>query len=72
MADFFNWIFTHIKDIASIACVVVLVSSLIVKLTPSTKDNELLGKIISFFDRFSIAQTADNKKYIEDAKRNLE
>lgn len=72
MADFFNWIVNHIKDIASIACVVVLVSSLIVKLTPSVKDNDFLKKVINFFDKFSIAQTAENKKYIEDAKRNLE
>lgn len=68
---FFNWVAAHLKDFASVGCVVILVCSLIVKLTPSVKDNEFLSKIISFMDKFSIAQTADNKKYIDDAKRNL-
>ena len=71
MTDLINWIITHIGDICTVICSVILLCSLIVKLTPSTKDNEFLGKIISFLDRFSIAQTADNRKYIEDAKRNI-
>lgn len=71
MADMINWIINHIGDICTIICSVILVSSLIVKITPSTKDNEFLGKVINFLDRFSIAQTADNRKYIDDAKRNI-
>ena len=71
MADIINWIINHLGDICTIICSVILVSSLIVKLTPSTKDNEFLDKVINFLDRFSIAQTADNRKYIEDARRNI-
>lgn len=71
MAEIINWIITHIGDICTVVCSVILVSSIIVRLTPSTKDNEFLGKVIDFLDRFSIAQTADNRKYIEDAKRNI-
>lgn len=71
MANIINWIIANIGNICTIICSVILVSSLIVKLTPSTKDNEVLGKIISFLDRFSIAKTADDKKYIEDAKKNI-
>ena len=58
-------------SICTIVCGVIMVSSIIVGLTPSTKDNEILGKIISFLDKFSIAKTADDRKCIEDAKRNL-
>lgn len=71
MAEIFNWVVAHIKDIASIICAVILVSSLIVKVTPSVKDNEFLSKVIGFLDKLSIAQTTDNRKYIDDAKRNL-
>lgn len=71
MANIISWITEHWQDIASGICVVILFSSVIVKLTPSTKDNQFLGKIIDFLDRFSIAQTTDNKKYIEDAKSNI-
>ena len=71
MANIISWITEHWQDIASGICVFILFSSIIVKLTPSTKDNHILGKIIDFLDRFSIAQTTDNKKYIEDAKNNI-
>ena len=71
MANVINWVIAHLKDFASVGCVVILVCSLIVKLTPSVKDNEILSKIIGLLDKFSITQTADNQKYIDDAKRNL-
>ena len=38
----------------------VAVSTVIVKLTPSTKDNEILEKIIKFFDKFSTVFTKDD------------
>ncbi|NBK22025.1 MAG: hypothetical protein EOM68_08370 [Spirochaetia bacterium] len=71
MASIINWIMANIENICTVICGIILVSSLIIKLTPSTKDNEVLNKIITFLDRFSIAKTADDKKYIEDAKRNM-
>ena len=70
--DIINWIISNIGNICTVLCGVVLLSSMIVKLTPSTKDNDVLRNIINFLDMFSIAQTADNKKYIEDAKKNIE
>lgn len=33
---------------------VVTIASAVVKLTPSPKDNEILGKILSFLDHFSV------------------
>lgn len=41
-----EWITAHWKDILSIIGGVVTVSSLIVKLTPTQKDDTVLGKII--------------------------
>ncbi len=71
MTDIINWIRDNIGNICTIICSVILVSSVIVKITPSTKDNEVLGKIINFLDKFSVAKTADDKKAIENAKENL-
>lgn len=72
MAEIIGWVAGNIGSICTIVCGVILVASVIVKLTPSTKDNEILGRIISILDKVSIAKTADDRKCIEDAKRNLE
>lgn len=71
MANIISWIMDNLGNICTVLCGFIMVSSLIVKLTPSTKDNEVLGKIITVLDKFSIAKTADDKKCIEDAKRNI-
>ena len=70
MANIINWIITNLGDICTIICAFIFFCSLIVKLTPSTKDNEILSKIIGFLDKFSIAKTADDKKCIQEAKEN--
>ena len=71
MTDIINWVRDNIGNICTIICGVILVCSVIVKITPSTKDNEILSRIINFLDKFSIAKTADDKKAIENAKENL-
>lgn len=55
-----SWIAEHWSDILAIYGGVVAVSTTIVKLTPSTKDNEILDKIIKFFDMFSTVFTKDD------------
>jgi hypothetical protein len=50
-------------DILAIYGGVVAICTVIVKLTPSTKDDEILGKIILFLDTFSTAfRKADEEK----------
>lgn len=67
-----NWIVTNLPYILSGLFGVIVVASIVVKLTPTTKDDSVLGKIIGFIDHFSIAKTANDKKLIEIAKENLE
>lgn len=55
-----SWISEHWSDILAIYGGTVAVSTVIVKLTPSTKDNEILEKIIKFFDKFSTVFTKDD------------
>lgn len=45
-----NW-----TSILAVYGAVVVLASLIVKLTPSTRDDEILGKVVRFLDNFSTA-----------------
>lgn len=62
MIDFIknNW-----TEILAIYGGIVAVCTAIVKITPSTKDDAILDKIIKFIDVFSTAFTADDKKKLE-------
>lgn len=71
MTNVIAWFSENIGTICTVICSVILVASLIVKFTPSTKDNEILRNIINVLDKLSIAKTADDKKAIEDAKENV-
>ncbi len=70
--DIITWIVSHIQVILSVLFGVIFVCSLIVKLTPNTKDDEVLTKIIGFLDHFSVVKTAKDKDLIERAKKNIE
>jgi len=70
--DIITWIVSHIQVILSVLFGVIFVCSLIVKLTPNTKDDEVLMKIIGFLDHFSVVKTAKDKDLIERAKKNIE
>lgn len=48
------WITEHWKDILAIIGGVVTVASLVVKLTPSTKDDDVLAKIIKILAALSL------------------
>jgi len=72
MQDIIAWIINNYKSICTIVVGVIFVASLIVKLTPTPKDNNLLKGIIGAIEKISIFNTKENAKYIEDAKKNLE
>lgn len=55
-----SWILQHWTDLLAIYGALVALSTAVVKLTPSTKDNEILDKIIKFFDNFSTAFTKED------------
>lgn len=48
---------------------VIALASIIVKITPNKKDDEVLGKILSFLDHISIAKTDRDKELIDLAKK---
>lgn len=58
-----DWIIEHWDDVLAIYGGLVAICTVIVKLTPNTKDDEILGKIILFLDTFSTAfRKADEEK----------
>ena len=69
--NFWQWIAANWSYILSAFLGVVVVASIIVKLTPSTKDDSVMGKIVNILDRLSIAKTANDKAMIEMAKSYL-
>ena len=64
-----SWIIEHWADLLAIYGGIVAVSTVIVRLTPSTKDNEILEKIIKFFDKFSTVFTKEDAEKIAKATK---
>ena len=66
-----NWIVANWAYILSGILGVIVVASIVVKLTPTIKDDSVLGKIVGVLDKLSIAKTANDKALIEMAKSYL-
>jgi hypothetical protein len=49
-----NWIIENYENIFTAIGAIVTAASTVVVLTPSTKDDEILGKIVEFISRFSV------------------
>lgn len=64
-----TWIAEHWADLLAIYGGIVAVATVIVKLTPSTKDNEILDKIIKFLDKFSTVFTKEDAEKIAKATK---
>ena len=58
----------HYDDILAIIGGIVSIATIIVKLTPSIKDDEILNKIINVLSKLSIINTKEDTKIIEEAK----
>jgi hypothetical protein len=57
----FSWVKDHMADITQVIAYVVAVASVIVKLTPTVKDNEVLEKIIKFIGKYiALNRTVDD------------
>ena len=44
----------HLDEILATVGAVVTAASMIVALTPSTKDDEVLGRVVKFIEKFSV------------------
>ena len=66
-----EWIVKNWTNILAGFGGLVLVASIIVGITPSTKDDSIMRKIINAFDKLSFLQTKENKEYIDAGKKHL-
>lgn len=61
-----NWIIEHGSSILEWIGGIVSCASIIVGLTPTTKDNTVLDGVIKVLDHFSVFNTAKNREKLED------
>ena len=47
-----SWIQTHWMDIANVIAYAIALASIIVKLTPTPKDDAILSKIVAFLSKY--------------------
>ena len=52
MGEIINWFQTNWLDVIGIVTSIIGTASIIVKLTPTPKDNEVLAKIVAFLSKY--------------------
>lgn len=60
-----DYITTHGETILAWIGAIVSCASIIVKLTPTTKDDTILEKVINFLDYFSVFNTKKNQEKLD-------
>ena len=68
MTEIISFIQNHWDELLAIIGGVVSIASIIVKLTPTTKDDNVLNTIVNFLAKFSIVNTSLDQKKIDNAK----
>lgn len=60
-----EFIVTNVDSVFTVIGYVVSAASVIVKLTPTTKDDSVLEKVVNFLDYFSIFNTKKNQEKLD-------
>ena len=68
MSEIINFFQNHYSDILAIIGGVVSIATIIVKITPTTKDDDILDKVINVLAKFSIINTKKDQEKIDNAK----
>ena len=63
-----SWVVEHLLSILQWIGGIVSCSSIIVKLTPTTKDDGVVDNVIKVLDHFSIYNTKKDAAILKDAK----
>lgn len=58
-------IINNVDSVFTIIGYVVSAATLIVKLTPTTKDDSVVEKIVNFIDNFSVVNTKKNQEKLD-------
>ena len=68
MNETISFIQNHWDELLAIIGGIVSVASIIVKLTPTTKDDNELKAVVNFLAKFSIVNTKADQEKIDNAK----
>ena len=68
MLNVINFIQIHYQDILAIIGGVVSITTIIVKLTPTEKDDAVLTKIVNMLSKLSLVNTKTEEKILKEAK----
>ena len=68
MTEIISFFQNHYDELLAILGGVVSIATLIVKLTPTTKDDAILTKIVNLLEKFSLVNTKANQDIIENSK----
>lgn len=61
----FDFIVNHVDDVFALIGAIVSCASIIVKLTPTTKDDSVLEKVINVLDYVSVFNTKKNQEKLD-------
>jgi len=62
------WIIAHRTEIVALYGLLVAISSIIVKWTPTEKDDIILNKIVDFFNMFSVTNKKSDAEILRKVK----
>ena len=68
MTEIINFFQNHYTDLLAILGGIISIATIIVKLTPTTKDDAILTKIINLLEKFSLVNTKANQDVIDNSK----
>lgn len=63
-----DWITAHWQDLLALYGGLVAICTVIVKITPSDKDDKILAKVVKFADLFSTVFTKEDKAILDSKK----
>lgn len=61
----FDFIISHVGDVFALIGGIVSCASIVVKLTPTTKDDSVLEKVINVLDYVSVFNTKKNQEKLD-------
>lgn len=68
MNEIINFLQHNYNNILAVIGGVVSTATIIVKITPTTKDDDILDKVINLLAKFSIINTKKDQEKIDNAK----
>lgn len=70
MLEIITFFKLHYDEILAIIGGIVSIATIITKITPSKRDDEILAKIVNILSKLSIVNTKQDEKILKEAKEN--